>query len=150
MENQLDPTDALALAKGARERVAMRASASPVWYAPLYGLLCGALVMGGGLERPVGIAIVLVSIVGLGLLYRIWTNISGLSVNGYRSGRTRTIAILLGAALVLLMLAGLIARTRLGLGWAPVAAGAVAAVVAAFASHAWDRAWLAELRGDPA
>lgn len=145
MTNELDPRDALALAQQTRERMAARAG-TPGWYAPLYGLFCGMLVMGGGLPQPMGISIVALAIVMLGLLYQRWTQISGLSVNGYRSGATRVIAIGLGIAMVGLMMAGLALRESLGLAWAPIACGAAGAVIAAFASAAWDRAWREDIR----
>jgi hypothetical protein len=140
MTNELDPREALALAERTRERMAARA-ATPSWYAPLYGLFCGMLVMGATLPQPAGISIVALAIVMLGLLYQRWTQISGLSVSGYRAGATRVIAIGLGIAMVGLIFAGLALRETMGLEWAPVACGAVGALIAAFASAAWDRAW---------
>jgi hypothetical protein len=90
-----------------------------------------------------------VGAMSVALLYAKWQRQSGLSVHGLRKGRTRTIAILLGVALVALMLGGLALRMRLGLGWGPIACGALTVPIAAFASAAWDRAWRAELAGDP-
>jgi hypothetical protein len=146
MIDEPDPRDALTLARSIRERMAARA-ATPSWYAPLYGLFSGMLVMGGGLPQPIGLSIVALAIVSIGLLYQRWTQASGLSVNGYRAGTTRLIAIGLVIALVALMMAGLLLRETFGLEWAPIACGAVAALVAAFASAAWDRAWRAQIRG---
>jgi hypothetical protein len=119
---------------------------TPVWYAPLYGLMCGLLVMGAGLPPPAGIAMVALAIVSLGLLYQRWTQLSGLSVNGYRPGATRTIAVGLTVALLALTLAGLAFRREMGVAWAPVFCGIAAAFIAAFASAAWDRAWRDEIR----
>lgn len=150
MTSELEPRDALALARNARERVAARAAASPGWYGPLYGLLCGLLVAGGGLPQPLGGLLVGLSLLGIALLYRRWQLATGLSVNGYRAGTTRLIAIALAVAFVALMLAGLALRERLGLIWAPVVCGAAAALIATFGSAAWDRAWQRELRRDDA
>lgn len=148
MTEQLDPRDALALARDARERIAVRAAASPGWYTPLYGLLCGGIVTGGGLPQPWGTLLVGVSLLGVALLYRGWQQTTGLGVNGYRAGATRVIAIGLGVALAGLMLGGLALRTAMGQVWAPLACGAAAAVIACFAGAAWDRAWQRELRRD--
>ena len=151
MTEELDPRAALALAERTRERMAERAAAVPGWYAPLYGLGCGVLVAGGamlageGLPRTLGSLLVAVSLLGVAFLYRHWQKTTGLSVNGYRAGATRWIAICLAAALVGLMLAGMLLSER-GLVWAPVACGAAAALIAAFASAAWDRAWQAQIR----
>jgi hypothetical protein len=145
MTEELDPRSALALAERTRERMAARA-ATPAWYAPLYGLGCGLIIAGGGLPQPWGILLVTVGIVSVALLYMRWTQSSGLSVNGYRAGATRVIAVGLAIAMVALMLAGLALRAQMGLVWAPVLCGAVGALVAAFASAAWDKAWQAQIR----
>lgn len=145
MTSELEPAEALALARGARERVAARAAASPGWYAPIYGLCCGGIVAGGGMKQPLGIALIAVSTVLVCLLYRHWQNKSGLSVSGYRKGWTRVIALALVVMMVGLMLAGLGLRTQFGLAWAPLACGAVAAIFAAWGSILWDYAWRAQM-----
>lgn len=150
MTDELDPRDALAIARNARERVAVRAAASPGWYGPVYGLLCGVLVAGGGLPQPWGGMLVAMSLLGITLLYLRWQQATGLSVNGYRAGATRMIAIGLAIAFVSLMLAGLALRAKLGFIWAPIVCGAAAALIATFASAAWERAWQRELRRDAA
>lgn len=150
MTEEISTDEALALARAARERVAARAAAAPAWYAPLYGLCCGVLVGGGGLLasdgvlRTVGSLLVAMSLLGVAFLYRHWQQVTGLSVNGYRAGTTRWIAVGLAVALVALMLAGMVLVGR-GLVWAPVACGVAAALIAAFGSAAWDRAWQREL-----
>jgi hypothetical protein len=145
MTEELDPRAALALAERTREQMAARA-ATPAWYAPLYGLGCGLIVAGGGLPQPWGMLLVTIGIVFVALLYMRWTHSSGLSVNGYRAGATRVIAIGLATAMVALMLAGLVLRAEMGMVWAPVLCGAVGALIAAFASAAWDKAWQAQIR----
>ena len=147
MEEQLSPAEAVALARGARERVAARALASPGWYAPIYGLCCGGIVAGGGMKQPLGLALIAVSTVSVCLLYRHWQNKSGLSVSGYRKGWTRVIALALVAMMVGLMLAGLGLRQEFGLAWAPFACGGVTAIFAALGSILWDRAWRAQMIG---
>ena len=145
MTEDLDPRAALALAERTRERLAARA-ATPAWYAPLYGLGCGLIVAGAGLPQPWGMLLVTLGVLSVSLLYMRWTQSSGLSVNGYRAGATRVIAVGLAIAMAALMLAGLALRTQLGSIWAPVLCGVLGAFVAAFASAAWDKAWQAQIR----
>ncbi len=145
MTEELDPRAALAMAERTRERMAERA-ATPPWYAPLYGIGCGLIVAGGGLPQPWGMALVVAGLLFVLLLYLRWTQSSGLSVNGYRAGTTRVIAVGLAIAMVALLLAGLALREKLGLVWAPIFCGVVGALVAAFASAAWDKAWQAQIR----
>jgi hypothetical protein len=146
MPDEFDPTEALAMVRDARARIVAR-NPSPPWYAPLYGLLCGGIVAGGGLAQPFGLLLVGGSLLGLALLYRTWCDRAGISVNGYRAGRTRVIAILFAVLLVAMMLAGLALRIERGLGWAPLALGALTVPIAAFASLAWDKAWRADVMG---
>lgn len=145
MTEELDPRAALALAERTRENMAARA-ATPAWYAPLYGLGCGLIIAGGGLPQPWGVLLVGIGIVSVALLYMRWTQSSGLSVNGYRAGATRVIAVSLAITMIALMLAGLVLRAQLGLIWAPLVCGMIGALVAAFASAAWDKAWQAQIR----
>ena len=145
MTEEFDPHAALALAERTRERMATRA-ATPAWYAPLYGLGCGLIVAGGVLPQPWGMLLVAVGILSVALLYMRWTQSTGLSVNGYRAGATRVIAVALAFALIALLLAGLVLRERMGMIWAPVFSGVLGAFVAAFASAAWDRAWREQIR----
>ena len=145
MTEELDPREALALAERTRDRMLERA-ATPPWYAPLYGLGCGLIVAGGGSPQPWGLLLVTVGILSVALLYWRWTQSSGLSVNGYRAGTTRMIAVGLATALAGLLLAGLVLREMIGLVWAPFLCGAAAALIAAVASAAWDRAWRAQIR----
>ena len=141
----LDPRAALALAERTRERMAQRA-ATPAWYAPIYGLGCGMLVAGGGLPQPWGMLLVVAGLLLVTLLYMRWTQSSGLVVNGYRAGATRVIAVSLAVTIAALLLAGLALREKMGLVWAPVVCGVLGALVAAFASAAWDKAWQAQIR----
>jgi 4-hydroxybenzoate polyprenyltransferase len=145
MTEELDPREALALADRTRQRMLERA-ATPGWYAPLYGVGCGLIVAGGAAPQPWGMLLLVAGLVGVVLLYQRWTQSSGLSVNGYRAGATRVIAIGLAVALIVLMIAGLVVRETLGLIWAPFACGAAGALIAAFASAAWDRAWRAQIQ----
>ena len=145
MTEELDPRAARALHQNTPQIRPARA-ATPPWYPPLYGLGCRLLVAGGGLPQPWGILLVAAGILLVALLYARWTQSSGLSVNGYRAGATRVIAIGLVVALLALLFAGLALREQMGLVWAPIVCGVVGALVAAFASAAWDKAWQAQIR----
>jgi 4-hydroxybenzoate polyprenyltransferase len=145
MTEELDPREALALADRTRQRMLERA-ATPGWYAPLYGVGCGLIVAGGAAPQPWGMLLLVAGLLGVVLLYQRWTQSTGLSVNGYRAGTTRVIAIGLAAVLVALMIAGLILRETMGLAWAPFLCGALGAVVAALGSAAWDKAWRHQIR----
>jgi hypothetical protein len=127
-----------------RQRIAARAT-TPWWYPPLYGLGCGGMVASISLPLPLiapgVVACSLVIVAG----YVVWSRSSGLSVNGYRRGRTLPITIAVVAAFVLLGLAAMLLRFQAGIGWAPLACGAVLAVVAGLGSAAWDRAWRADI-----
>lgn len=143
MNENFDPAEALAMATDARQKLATRA-ASPWWYAPLYGLGCGAMIASFALPGGQAMIGVALSTLFVTALYAVWNAKTGLSVSGYRAGRTLPISLALMVALV-----GLLAlAVRLkdgGYGWAPLACGAVAAVLAALASLAWDRVWRSEM-----
>lgn len=144
-QGDTDPAVALSLANAARERIAARADV-PNWYGWCYGIFCGLLVAGGGLGNALGMAMVAVGISGLAVIYRVWVDLTGIEVNGYRAGRTRMIASLLAIVLVALMLGGMGARLFLELPWAPYAAGIIGAASAIIGGYAWHRAWKADLR----
>ncbi len=132
--------DAIALTQATRARMAVRA-ASPRWYAPLYGLCCGGLIASFALPDWYAVGGIVASLMSAILLYAVWSRRSGLSVKRYRSGRTRRVVATL---LVAYLLAWSVAFTWRGT-WVPLAAGAVFAVAAAFASRAWDRAWRTDI-----
>ncbi len=140
-------SDALAAARGARERLAARAVA-PWWYAPAYGLGCGGLIASLALpdqRAPFAALGCLLFLLGL---YTIWRRKSGLSVSGYRAGQTRRIAFGLAASFLAAYVLALVLREKYPHGYGPIAVGAVMAVIAARASAAWDRAWRAQMRGE--
>ena len=146
MADPFDTTDALAMREAMRRRMAARA-ATPWWYPPLYGLGCGGMVASIALPTPLiapgAVACALLLAAG----YVVWSRTSGLSVSGYRRGRTLPVTIAVVAAFMLLALAAMLLRFEAGIGWAPLACGAVLAVVAGIGSAAWDRAWRADILG---
>jgi len=144
MNERLDPAQALAITRHARARMARHAG-TPRWYAPLYGLGCGAMVASLAFRGPAQAVVGTAALMGIIALYSYWSRSSGLKVNGYRRGRTLPITI---AVLVTAMLAiGIAAGTRdiPGYGWTPLVCGAVFGVISALASAAWDRRWIADI-----
>ncbi len=144
MEQDFSPDEALALTRRTRARMVERA-ASPVWYAPGYGLGCGGIIASLALRGWQATVATFGSIFFLVLLYLVWRRRSGLSVSGYRRGRTLPVTIALLAAYVVALAVALIWRDRPGYDWVPLAAGAVLAMIAAAASLAWDHAWRADI-----
>lgn len=142
MNDPLDARDALAIAHDAKARLA--ATPTPPWYAPLYGLGCGAMVLAVTLRSPASIVIGSVALAGVVSLYRLESHRSGVRLNGFRAGATLPISIALLVALLGAVVIALRLRDVPGYGWAPIAAGAVSAVAAALASLAWDRVWRRE------
>jgi hypothetical protein len=139
-----DASDALALARGARERLAARAVA-PWWYAPGYGLGCGGVVASLALPNhlaPIAALVCLLMLVGL---YAIWQRRSGLGVSGYRAGPTRRISVGIGVAFLAAYALALLLRDRYPDGRGPILCGVVLALIASRASAAWDRAWRKEI-----
>lgn len=145
MEQNFDPSEALKIADATRERLAARAG-TPPWYAPLYGLGVGGMVASFALPMPLALVGSTLCLLGITGLYSVWTSRSGLSVNGYRKGRTLPITLGLMAVASLLFAVALLLRDVEGYRWVPLACGAVLAIVATLASRAWDRAWRAEIR----
>jgi len=144
----VDPAEALRLAHQSRARLAGR-DLSPWWYAPVYGLGVGLLVAAPGFP---GRLMPLAYAAGIGvvaLAYFAWSQATGLSVFGFRGGRTLPVAVGLVTFLVVVSLGGLLLQRLAGIGWAPLAAGVVAGLGAAVGSRLWDRAWIAELRQAP-
>lgn len=144
MDQDLSPDDALALTRTTRARLVARA-ATPIWYPPGYGLGCGGIIASLALRSWQGVLATAASLLWLLALYAIWRSRSGLGVSGYRRGRTLPVTIAFLAAYLIAVFVALGWRDEPGYAWMPLAAGAVLAVVAAFASVAWDRAWRADI-----
>ena len=97
------------------------------------------------LRGPAQVAVMLLGLMGVVTLYSVWTRRSGLSVSGYRRGRTLpiTLGLLMAAAIAV----GTAVSTRdiPGYGWTPLACGGVFGLISAMASAAWDRRWVADM-----
>lgn len=147
IDSTAEAVGSLANLRTQRLALAERAIAVP-WYAPLYGLLCGLAVASGSAPLSWSWPGLLTSSVGLAVLYRTWMNMTGVSVNGYRRGQTRTIAIGMGFTFAALTIGAAVLRLRHGFAWAPVAGGIIGALVGFLGSRAWDRAWLKQLKAE--
>jgi hypothetical protein len=135
---------ALAATNAARSRMAA-GDLGTRWYAPLYGTGVGALIASYSLPQHLILLGVGVSMLGIALLFQRWKQRTGLSVNGYRPGRTRPTVIAFAVLMIGLLIAGVVLRFRLGINWAPLALGVVGGIVAALASRRFDRIWREEL-----
>lgn len=138
----MTPDDALALAHATRSSLAARAG-TPRWYAPGYGLGCGAMIASFALPGSwmiLGTAASTLWVLGL---YALWRRQSGLSVSGYRAGATLPVTI--GLLIAFVIAVGAAVWSRAISPWGPVGVGAVLGVIAALASAQWDRVWRREM-----
>ena len=143
-DQQVDPAEALALARSARSNLA-ELPLCPKWYAPVFGAGTGGVIASLALDPPWSFVAMGACFLGIGVAYQTWSRRTGLRVHGYRRGRTRSVAVGLVLALWALIAVTLWMQLQLDLAWAPVAGGLVAAVVAAVGSRMWDAAWRAQI-----
>ena len=148
MTHNTDAAAALAAMKESRERLARAVDCPPQRHVAFAGLL-GALV--AVQAAPVAITLVLEGLlmVGVALIVAWDRRRTGMFINGYRAGRTIyvTLAVLVFTLAVLGLTMWL--KEDRGLMWAPLAGGAVVALVGYFASSIWQRIYLRELRRAP-
>lgn len=135
---------ALAASNTARSRMAA-GDLGTRWYAPLYGLCSGAVIASYALPQHLIVLGVAASLLCMALLFRSWKQRTGLSVNGYRAGRTRPTVIAFAVLMIGLLISSVVLRFRLGFEWAPLALGTIGGVLAMFASRRFDRIWREEL-----
>ncbi|TMJ12006.1 MAG: hypothetical protein E6G94_14755 [Alphaproteobacteria bacterium] len=140
--DEREAAEALAAMQAARGRMAGRARWS-FWRHAAVGLLMGALVASYALPAPLTIAVVGLCLLGVAAIVARDRRRDGFFVSGYRRGRTRPLTFGLVAFLVAALLLALISRQWVA--WAPVAIGAVVAVVATGASIVWERIYQREL-----
>jgi putative exporter of polyketide antibiotics len=139
---------ALAALGDTRRRMAQRAH----WSLPRHiaaGALIGLLVASYALPTPAQLAALAVVLAATALLVAADRRRDGFFVNGYRAGRTRRVAFLFVGIALTGLIAGIVGKLAYGLVWAPVAAGAIVAVLGTLASLAWERAYRADLAGTP-
>ena len=143
-DQQLDPAEGLALAQSARTNLA-ELPLCPKWYAPVFGAGTGGVIASLALDPPWSFVAMWACFLGIAIAYQVWSRRAGLRVNGYRQGRTRTVAVGLALTLWALIALTLWMKLELDWAWAPLAGGLVAAVVASVASRMWDAAWRAQI-----
>lgn len=145
MTRNEDALRMLAEVEAANTDLAERAKA-PTWYHPALGLLIGGMVAVQGLPTAGKIAAYLVFAAGLSLLMRAYKRHTGMWVNGYRAGRTRWVAVGLAAITTLCVLMAVWLDRERGLTYAPLAFGAIAAVIVTIGGFVWEAAFRADLR----
>lgn len=142
-----DTARMLAEVQAANAELARRARA-PVWYHPALGLLVGGLVAVQGAPLPfLGVYYAAFGI-GLAMLVAAYTKRTGIWVNGYRSGRTRMVAIGLGVMITVIILGSTWLQRSAGMTWAPPVGGAIAAVITTAAGFLWEAAFRRDLRDE--
>ena len=141
--DQPTPAEALAAVQASRRAVAGRLQ-YPWWYDAIYAGSAGALVAGQVLPPPWPALASAGCVIALTLIYRAFTQRTGVSVLGLTPKRARWVSLALGAALIVLVLAAM--RVGENVWWAPLALGALAAVAAWVASKLWRKVYLVDLR----
>ena len=139
---------ALAALGETRQRMAQRAH----WSLPRHmatGAVMGILVASYALPASTQLAVAAVVLAATALIVAADRKRDGFFVNGYRAGRTRRVAFVFLALAIIGLAAGITGKVVYGLVWAPVAAGAIVAVLGTFASLAWERAYRADLAETP-
>lgn len=144
MSEDPTPAEALASIRAARSSVGDRLKVH--WsYDLAYGLICGGVVASIGVPVPYGSLMLVVCMLGLVLMIHWYRKQTGVWISGLSPRRARWVALGLGFVLVGLCIASLLLTRRLGLWWAPFAAGAAAGLIAVVASRLWMRVYRREL-----
>lgn len=144
-----DPADLLAELRAANEDLARRAVA-PVWYHPALGLLLGGLIALQGASLPFMGAYYALFSIALVMLVAAYKKHTGLWVNGYRAGRTRVVAIGLGATFTVLALGSIWLQRNAGMTSAPLIGGVIVAVITTVGGFVWEAAFRRDLRDESA
>jgi hypothetical protein len=141
-----DPTPRLALEQAALARATLADRArAPRWYHPALGLMVGGLIAAQAAPTSVSLAVLPIFCVGLVFLTQAYQRHTGMWISGMRKGRTRWVALATAGIGMALMLGGIWLQRGLGIGWAPLAAGLVAAVLVTAAGFVWEAAYRADL-----
>lgn len=142
--DQREAADALRSMHAAQVRLAGRARWS-AWRHAAFGVIMGGLIASYALPGPWAVVGVALCLLGTALIVRRDRQRDGFFVSGYRAGATRRLTIVLLVVTFAALAAAVVLRDRYGIAWAPVALGAVVALVAARASLAWERLYREEL-----
>lgn len=143
-----DPAEALASIRQSRSAVHARVSAGSWTYDIVYSLLVGTIVAGVALPLVGFLIVDAVCCTALALLAIWWARRNGVWISGVSPRRARWVAIGLGFVFAGLILTALLLKLELGLAWAPLALGVLAAVLALAASRLWLRVYRAETGGE--
>lgn len=139
---------ALAALGETRRRMAQRAH----WSLPRHmatGAVMGILVASYALPPDTQLAVAAVVLAATALIVAADRRRDGFFVHGYRAGRTRRVALVFLAIAIIGLIGGVVGKLAYGLVWAPIAAGAIVAVLGTLASLAWERAYRADLAETP-
>ena len=139
-----DPVEALASIRQSRGAVQARVSAGSWTYDIVYSLLVGTMVAGVALPLAGFVIVDAVCSTALVLLALWWARRNGVWVSGLTPRRARWVAIGLGLAFGGLVLSALVLKLEMGLAWAPLALGVLAAGLALAASRLWLRVYRSE------
>ena len=139
---------ALAAMRESRERLAQAVDCPPQRHLAFAGLL-GTLVAAQAAPPLIGIAIEMLVLVGILAVIAWDRRRTGMFINGYRAGATRFVTFALLAFALTSLCLGIWLKEDEHVAWAPLALGALVAVVAYYASALWQRIYLRELRRTP-
>lgn len=149
MTDPIDPAEALASIRAARDSVEARVSSKGWGYDVPYAAIVAGMVGAQAGPLPVGPLGSGIGVLVLALLYRAESRRTGLRILGTTPRRARWVAIGLGAVMLVAIL-GLVyvRRARPDLPLLPIVAGvmAVVFVLALVGSRLWRRVFRAEMR----
>ena len=143
-----EAANALEAMRASRERLAAAANCPPARHLAFAAVL-GGMVAAQAAPPMFAIVMEALLMVGVALIVAWDRKRTGMFINGYRAGRTLalTYGLLFFAIAVLALVMWL--KLERGFHWAPLAGGAVVAIVAYVASTVWQRIYLRELRETP-
>jgi hypothetical protein len=140
----LEPEDALQEVQAAGQTMARRAAA-PAWYHLGLGLIVGGLTANQASPLALQIAVTLLLIIALGVLVRLYRRRTGLWVGGFRSERTRGVAVGVLIVAMVTMGASVWAVQDLRLPILAVVCGVLNFAIVTAAGYLWEAAYRADL-----
>ena len=140
---------ALAGVEGTHERLAQQVGQCPPWRHAAFGLVMAIMVGTASVSTGAQLAGTTVAMALTAWIVMDDRRRYGVFINGYRRGATLPLTFALLAGMVALLVAAVHAREN---GWSPWSKAGIAALafaVATWASLAWQRIYLRELRKGP-
>jgi hypothetical protein len=131
-----------------RARLAAAASCPPERHLA-FAAIMGTLVASQAAPVAGTFAIEALCFFSTGLVFLWDKRRTGMFINGYRRGRTRSLTFALLAVLLVIGGLGVWLKFDKGLWWAPIPAGLVVTLVSFVASRAWQQLYRAELQTMP-